>query len=93
MHLVDSQEKVDGSWYRDPYRGVPRGAGLTASGVAKDSLIYGSSTGMLMNRFNPEKGALQWRLFKGGEMLENVPAIYGDKVFNYSKNGWLNAIK
>lgn len=93
MHLEDSQEKVDESWYRDPYRGVPSRTGLTAFEVTKDNFIYGPSTGMFMTRVDLEKGVFQRRLFIGGEMLENVPAIYGDKVFDYRENGWLNAIK
>jgi outer membrane protein assembly factor BamB len=69
------------------------GCGLTAPVLAGGRLIYGSSTGMFMTCVDPETGALKWRLFTGGEMLENVPAIYGNKVFNISKNGWLNAIE
>ena len=38
-------------------------------------------------------GAVRWRLFTGGEMTENVPAIYGDMAFSVSENGWLNAVK
>lgn len=72
---------------------IDGGGGLTAPVVTESSLVYGSSANMFMTSVDPETGALQWRLFMGGEMLENVPAIYGDKVFCYSKNGWLNAIK
>ena len=69
------------------------GAGLTAPVLTEDSLIFGSSTGMFVNCVDPESGALKWRLFTGGEMLENVPAIYGNKFYAISKNGWLNAIQ
>jgi hypothetical protein len=34
-----------------------------------------------------------WRYYIGGEMLENVPAIYGNKVYVHTNNGWLVAIQ
>jgi outer membrane protein assembly factor BamB len=69
------------------------GCGLTAPVVTDDQLIFGSSTGMFLTSLDPETGELKWRLFTGGEMTENVPAIYGDRLYSVSKNGWLNAVK
>lgn len=69
------------------------GGGLTAPVVSDEQLIFGSSTGMFLTSLDPETGALKWRVFTGGEMTENVPAIYGNRLFSVSKNGWLNAVK
>ncbi len=67
--------------------------GLTAPVIANGKLITGSSTSMFLSCLNEADGRLIWRVFIGGEMLENAPAIYGDKVFVHSKNGYINAIK
>ena len=69
------------------------GGGLTAPVVTDEQLIFGSSTGVYLTSLDPETGKLKWRVFTGGEMTENVPAIYGNRAFNVSKNGWLNAVK
>jgi hypothetical protein len=42
---------------------------------------------------DPEDRSLKWRLYTGGIMLENVLAIYGNKVIAHFKNGWLMAIE
>ena len=81
---------TDGSDILWTYR---EGAGLTAPVVTDDQLIFGSSSGMHLTSLNPRTGALKWRLYTGGEMTENIPAIYGDMLFSVSKNGWLNAVK
>ncbi|MEX0320985.1 MAG: PQQ-binding-like beta-propeller repeat protein [Puniceicoccaceae bacterium] len=69
------------------------GCGLTAPVITKEQLMFGSSSGMFLQSRDPDTGELLWRLFTGGEMTENVPAIYGDMLFAVSKNGWLNAVK
>lgn len=69
------------------------GGGLTAPVITDDQLIFGSSTGMFLKSIDPQTGDLNWSVFTGGEMTENVPAIYGNKVFSVSKNGWLNAVR
>ena len=69
------------------------GGGLTAPVVTDSQLIFGSTTGVYLTSLDPATGALKWRLYTGGEMTENVPAIYGNMAFNVSKNGWLNAVK
>lgn len=71
----------------------PDVGGLTAPVLTGDKLIVGGSTTMFLTCLNPADGSLKWRYFMGGEMLENVPAIYGNKVFALSKNGYLHAIK
>jgi hypothetical protein len=40
---------------------------------------------------DPDEGSVIWRTFTGGEMLENVPAICGNKVYAHFNNGWLFA--
>ena len=69
------------------------GGGLTAPVVTDHQLIFGSSTGMFLTSLDPLTGELLWRVYTGGEMTENVPAIYGKMVYSVSKNGWLNAVK
>ena len=71
----------------------PLGGGLTAPVVTDEQLIFGSSTGMFLTSLDARTGELLWRVFTGGEMTENVPAIYGDMLFSVSKNSWLNAVK
>jgi hypothetical protein len=46
-----------------------------------------------MTCLDPDDGSLKWRLYTGGIMLENVPAIYGNKAIAHFKNGWLLAIE
>ncbi len=72
------------------YRG---GGGLTAPVVTKDKVIVGSSADVFITCIRPEDGKVLWRLYTGDQMLENVPALYGDKVYAHSKNGWLNAVR
>jgi outer membrane protein assembly factor BamB len=69
------------------------GGGLTAPVGTDDKLIFGSSGDVHMTCLDPEDGSLKWRLYTGGIMLENVPAIYGNKVIAHFKNGWLLAIE
>jgi outer membrane protein assembly factor BamB len=69
------------------------GCGLTAPVVTNEQLMFGSSSGMYLKSLDPQSGKLLWRVYTGGEMTENVPAIYGDMLFAVSKNGWLNAVK
>ena len=69
------------------------GGGLTAPVVTDEQLIFGSTCGVFLTSVDPRTGTLKWRLYTGGEMTENVPAIYGDMLFSVSKNGWLNAVK
>ncbi|MFY0654965.1 MAG: PQQ-binding-like beta-propeller repeat protein [Cyclobacteriaceae bacterium] len=67
--------------------------GLTAPVLTDDQLITGSSNGMFITSLNPETGEILWRTFTGGEMTENVPAIYGNKVYALCKNGYLFALE
>ena len=48
---------------------------------------------MFINSLDPKNGNLLWRVYTGGEMLENAPAIYGNQVFALGKNGYLFAIE
>ena len=71
-----------------------RGAGgLTPAVTTKSQIISGSSCGMFINSLDPKNGNLLWRVYTGGEMLENAPAIYGNQVFALGKNGYLFAIE
>ena len=67
--------------------------GLTAPVLTDDLLVTGSSNSMFVTAFDPKSGEMIWRIFTGGEMLENVPAIYGNKFFAVCKNGYLYAIE
>ncbi|GAL67990.1 outer membrane protein assembly factor BamB family protein [Jejuia pallidilutea] len=67
--------------------------GLTPAVTSKNQLISGSSTSMFLTGLNPKNGEILWRVFTGGEMLENAPAIYGNKVLALCKNGYLFAIE
>lgn len=69
------------------------GAGLTAPVITDDKLITGSSADPFMVCLDPDTGNVMWRTFTGGEMLENVPAIYGNKIYAHFNNGWLYAIE
>ncbi len=71
-------------------RGV---GGLTPAVTSKNQLISGSSTSMFITSLSPKTGDLLWRVYTGGEMLENAPAIYGNQVFALCKNGYLFAIE
>ncbi|BDC98738.1 PQQ-binding-like beta-propeller repeat protein [Persicobacter psychrovividus] len=67
--------------------------GLTAPVIAGNQLIAGSSADVFLTSRNRKTGELLWRYNMGGEMLENVPAVYGNMVFALSKNGYLHAVK
>ncbi|QLE02448.1 PQQ-binding-like beta-propeller repeat protein [Galbibacter sp. BG1] len=67
--------------------------GLTAPVITDKTLITGSSTSMFITGISPDTGKILWRVFTGGEMLENAPALYGNKVLALCKNGYLFAIE
>lgn len=69
------------------------GAGLTAPVLTEDKLIFGSSADVFLTCLSPKDGFVRWRFHTGGQMLENVPALYGNKVFAHCKNGWLFAVE
>lgn len=69
------------------------GGGLTAPVVTDDKIIFGSSADVFLTCLNPIDGSVIWRTYTGGEMLENVPALYGDKVFVQCRNGWVFAVR
>ena len=56
-------------------------------------LIFGSSADVFITCLDPDNGEVKWKFYTGGEMMENGPALYSDKVFAQCKNGWLFAIK
>jgi outer membrane protein assembly factor BamB len=72
------------------YRG---GGGLTGPVVTDDKIIFGSSADMFLTCLDPEDGSLRWRLFIGGQMRENVPALYGNMLFAHGNNGFLFAVR
>jgi len=69
------------------------GCGLTAPVLTEDKLIFGSSADMFVTCLHPRDGSVRWRCYTGGQMLENIPALYGNKVYVHCKNGWLFAIE
>ena len=69
------------------------GGGLTAPAVTDDKVIFGSSADVFLTCLSPDDGSVIWRTYTGGEMLENVPALYGDKVFVHCRNGWVFALR
>ncbi|MFC1760650.1 PQQ-binding-like beta-propeller repeat protein [Planctomycetota bacterium] len=69
------------------------GCGLTAPVLTDDKLIFGSSADMFATCLDPRNGSVRWRCHTGGQMLENVPALYGNKVYMHCKNGWLFAVE
>lgn len=88
--LVAFNDVENGSKPLWEYQG---GGGLTAPVLTEEHVICGSSADPFVSCLNARTGKLEWRVFTGGEMLENVPAIYGDKVFVHGKNGWIFAIE
>jgi outer membrane protein assembly factor BamB len=88
--LVAFKDVESGSEKLWEYNG---GGGLTAPVLTEDHVIFGSSADPFVTCLTARTGKLEWRTFTGGEMLENVPAIYGDKVFVHGKNGWIFAIE
>ncbi|NME72086.1 outer membrane protein assembly factor BamB family protein [Flammeovirga aprica] len=69
------------------------GGGLTASVIAKNKLIFGSSAHVHATCLDLNTGELIWKTMLGGTMLEVVPAVYGNKAFFQCKNGYLYAIE
>lgn len=67
--------------------------GLTPPVLCNGNLIAGSSADMFITCLDQATGSLKWRVFTGGEMLENSPAVYGNRVYAFCKNGYLFAIK
>ncbi len=67
--------------------------GLTAPVLTETDLITGSSVDVFITCLDQATGRIKWRTYTGGEMMENVPAIYGNKVLALSKNGYLFAIE
>ena len=67
--------------------------GLTPPVLTNKNLISGSSCEMFVTCLEQETGKIKWRVFTGGEMLENGPAIYGNRFYALGKNGYLFAIK
>ncbi|MFC2115375.1 PQQ-binding-like beta-propeller repeat protein, partial [Bacteroidota bacterium] len=88
--IIAFDDVENGSAERWTYKG---GAGLTAPVICDGKLISGSSADPFMVCLDPDDGSVLWRMFTGGEMLENVPAIYGNKVYAHFNTGWLYAIK
>ena len=88
--IVAFQDVESGSEKLWEYEG---GGGLTAPVFTKDNVIFGSSADPFVTCLDARTGTLKWRTFTGGEMLENVPALYGDKVIVHCKNGWIFAIE
>ena len=69
------------------------GDGLTSPVITDGKLISGSSCDPFVVCLNPEDGSVIWRFYTGSDMRENVPAIYGNKVYAHFNNGWLYAIQ
>jgi outer membrane protein assembly factor BamB len=69
------------------------GGGLTAPVITDGKLITGSSCDPFVVCLNPQDGSVLWRYYTGGEMMENVPAIYGNKFYAHFNTGWLCAIQ
>ncbi len=67
--------------------------GLTPPVLTNDNLIGGSSTDMFITCLDQTNGQIKWRVFTGGEMMENGPAIYGNRIYALCKNGYLFAVK
>ena len=67
--------------------------GLTPPVLTNDNLIGGSSTDIFITCLDQTNGQIKWRVFTGGEMMENGPAIYGNRFYALCKNGYLFAIK
>jgi outer membrane protein assembly factor BamB len=67
--------------------------GLTPAVVNDEYLFAGSSADMFITCLDQTNGQIKWRVFTGGEMLENGPAIYGNHIYALCKNGYLIAIK
>ena len=88
--VVAFDDVAHGGGKRWTYRG---GGGLTAPVGANGKLVFGSSGDVFLTCLDPEDGTVKWRLKTGGPMEESTPAIYGDKVFALSRNGYLHAVK
>jgi len=86
-------DDVENSGISTPAWSYVGGGGLTAPVTTSNKLLFGSSADMFVTCLDPITGAVKWRTFTGGEMLENVPAIYGNKMFVQGKNGWIFAIE
>ena len=69
------------------------GGGLTAPVITDGKLISGSSCDPFVVCLNPNDGSVIWRFYTGGEMMENVPAIYGNRFYAHFNTGWLYAIE
>jgi outer membrane protein assembly factor BamB len=69
------------------------GGGLTAPVTTTNKVIFGSSADVFVTCVDLDTGDVKWRTYTGGRMMENVPAIYGNKVFVQSENGWVFAIE
>lgn len=69
------------------------GGGVTSPVMNDDRLFTGSSGDVFFNCISTETGKIIWRLYTGGVMLENTPAIYGDKVVAQFDNCWLIAFE
>jgi outer membrane protein assembly factor BamB len=88
--VIAFDDVANGSAELWTYKG---GAGLTSPVITDGKLITGSSADPFMVCLDPENGSVLWRMFTGGEMLENVPAVYGDMVYAHFNTGWLYAIR
>jgi outer membrane protein assembly factor BamB len=69
------------------------GGGLTGPVATPGKLIFGSTAGVFMTCLDPADGHLKWRCYIGGAMEEAVPAIYDNKVFFLSRDGYFNAVE
>ena len=72
------------------YKGA---GGLTAPVLTKNKLIFGASADLFIACLNLANGEIIWRTHFGGMMLKSVPALYGNKVFAFIKNGYLYTIE
>jgi outer membrane protein assembly factor BamB len=88
--LIAFSDVENGAEIKWRYRG---GAGLTTPVLTEDKVVFGASGEVFLTCLDPDNGTVKWRFYTGGEMMENGPALYGNKFYAHCKNGWLYAIQ
>jgi outer membrane protein assembly factor BamB len=77
-------------WRYSTYGG---GGGYTAPVVTGDKVMFGGAASAFVTAVSPTNGSVIWRVNINSGMDESVPALYGNQLFVFARNGYLHAIE
>jgi outer membrane protein assembly factor BamB len=79
------------AWLYSDYGG---GGGYSGPVTAPGKVIFAGTASAFVTCLDPnDKNTVKFRCLINGGMDESVPALYGDKMIVYSRNGYIFCIK